>query len=439
MNGLPDREGLQVNLFRRRKADLALYTDEGAPRDREGNVYEEEYPTPEGMYSVTMHGYLGGRWVQNADGRALNGHEIADIIRADPNYHGQPIYLVVCDAGRGRIQFAQELANAMKVDVYASNVIVQLDGRFPTKGAPSYTYIALINEDNPHLPQKRFDRFRPGLDIAQIRENGKLVFGPGVGLGRRPGTPAAPPPPGQLATTDRQGPRQTRQSPARLAREQNGMSDDELHALLLHARDLHDGGAMMDADRVTLAWYLRYFQPSGEVTALRTDLEARGDIPSYEVVRHDLADFIDYLEAAPPADPDAYKAEHGLTFREHLVQNQVDTITVFSLEHQIEIGSLPYDEAPGAWLDDGPAGGETTSHRKTVIDTTGLPGVEPLPRVAANEGRNAALAALSGTPDLRWQKRVLDVPANDETTADAESTSGGALDGFVQLHRKDRP
>lgn len=260
LNPLPGREGLQVNLFRRRKPDLALFTDEGVPRDKAGNPFSEEFPIPEGMYAITMHGYEGGRWVQYSDGRALNGREMADIIRADvdehgqPVFKGQPIFLVVCDAAMGRVQFAQELANALGVDVYASTVMMQTYGSFPSRGAPSYDSIRLIAPEMKHLPPVRFERFRPGLDIVEIRENGKLVFAPDVGLGRRPGTPIDP----------------------------------------------------------------------------------------------------------------------------------------------------------------------------------GLPGMEPLPRIAVNQGRNAALAALSGTPDLRWHQRLLDVPANDES-AEGAGMPSRALDGFVQL------
>ncbi|HEX6706134.1 MAG TPA: hypothetical protein VF169_15335 [Albitalea sp.] len=187
LNAAPGRSVLRLNLFSRRRVDLMLFAPGERLQDRHGLPVDEEFPIPEGMYAINMHGADGGRWAYGPDGRPLDGRQLAAIIRASAGYEGQPIFMLVCQAGEGRVQLAQELANALGVDVYAADADVIYRGRQQVDDPGlAFGSVSLNRGSNVHnVPS--FSRYRPGLDIGLIREGGQVVFGPGVGLGRRPG------------------------------------------------------------------------------------------------------------------------------------------------------------------------------------------------------------------------------------------------------------
>ncbi|HEY9068293.1 MAG TPA: DUF4781 domain-containing protein, partial [Burkholderiaceae bacterium] len=170
LNAASGRGRLGLNLFRRRLADLSIYTEAGRPRGNDGQPVREAIPVPEGMYAAEMHGAEGGRWVQGEDGSALTAREVAAMIRADPKWKGQDVFLTVCHAGDGKVQFAQELANALRVDVYAADVEVKLNGTRQTGDLSTSFTRASLGDPVHDGVQPRYARYRPGLDIVQITE-----------------------------------------------------------------------------------------------------------------------------------------------------------------------------------------------------------------------------------------------------------------------------
>ena len=180
---------LAVNVFRRRAADLRLFSDEHRGVNvRTGQHVDEEFPVPEGYYAIETHGADTGRWVLGPDGRAMNAAEVADLVRQDPDWQGRPVFLNICQAGEGRVQFAQELASELGVDVYGADGQVKLGGRALADGSDTaISSLSLANTPgNEHQPAPTFRRYRPGLKIVGITEGGREVFGPGRGLGVRP-------------------------------------------------------------------------------------------------------------------------------------------------------------------------------------------------------------------------------------------------------------
>jgi LysM repeat protein len=206
LNAPGNRNGLGVNLFPRRAADKTLFAP-GGESSFQGKAYGEDMPVPPGLYALEMHGWEGGRWVEDDGGTARTAGEIAPLIAADPKWGGRDLFLIVCQAGEGRVQFAQELANALGVNVYAA------DGDVVLEGAPLARIKGRVDsgmslgqpEGNPHQPRTRFERYRPGLDIVTIRENGRVVYDaasdsqPGIGLGQRPGGMVHSPQGGRVA------------------------------------------------------------------------------------------------------------------------------------------------------------------------------------------------------------------------------------------------
>ena len=185
---------LAVNVFRRRAADLRLFSDEHrGVNERTGQKVDEEFPVPEGYYAIETHGADTGRWVMGPDGRAMNAAEVAALVRQDPRWEGRPVFLNICQAGEGRVQFAQELASELGVDVYGADGQVKLGGR-ALADAPDTAISSLSlarTPSNEHQPAPTFRRYQPGLKIVGITEGGREVFGPGKGLGVRPEFDAA--------------------------------------------------------------------------------------------------------------------------------------------------------------------------------------------------------------------------------------------------------
>jgi len=195
LNAAPGKNTLRVNTFRRRPADHRLFSEGHEPlSNKTGLPVTHEFPVPEGYFAIEGHGVDGGRWMEGTDGLAENAKEVAVGVRQNPRWQGQPIFLVPCQGGAGVVQFAQELANELKVDVYPADGNVTMRGYHPrgeTEAAISWLW---LEKPTTHevVPDPSFHRHipGPGLDIVGITEGigtAKVeVFAPDVGLGRRP-------------------------------------------------------------------------------------------------------------------------------------------------------------------------------------------------------------------------------------------------------------
>ena len=78
----------------------------------------------EGYFDVAMHGQVDGVCF-GTDRPSMTARELARTIQHDPSYDGGPIRLLCCDVGKpgmnGEYCFAEELANALGVEVLASD------------------------------------------------------------------------------------------------------------------------------------------------------------------------------------------------------------------------------------------------------------------------------------------------------------------------------
>lgn len=83
-----------------------------------------DVPPVPGQYTIDMHGAEGS--VRIGQDR-LTAEDLATIIKADPNWHGEPIRLLACNTGLNPDGFAQQLADLLGVTVHAPDGYVQLD------------------------------------------------------------------------------------------------------------------------------------------------------------------------------------------------------------------------------------------------------------------------------------------------------------------------
>ncbi|WP_446224377.1 hypothetical protein ACTWPB_04050 [Nocardia sp. IBHARD005] len=100
--------------------DIGLDTPAGrayyAPSDtRLRNSALSLSPTP-GRYTLDLH---GSPQSASVDGTSLSAADLAALVRADPNWNGEPIHLFSCNTGQESDGFAQQLATELGVDVYA--------------------------------------------------------------------------------------------------------------------------------------------------------------------------------------------------------------------------------------------------------------------------------------------------------------------------------
>ena len=84
---------------------------------------------PSGVYSVAAHGavYTNGSsagYIEGPNGEHYYPQQLADYIKKDPNWKHQPIDLRSCSTGKGANSFAQQLANALGVNVSAPTDIL---------------------------------------------------------------------------------------------------------------------------------------------------------------------------------------------------------------------------------------------------------------------------------------------------------------------------
>jgi RHS repeat-associated protein len=96
--------------------------------------------------SVVVHGKADGKGFVDAKGNDLPTHELAKLIRANPDYEqGKKIELLSCQSGKGPNPAAQDLADILNSDVVA-----------PTD---DITIISTI--DHPIAPGVKFKTFEP--------------------------------------------------------------------------------------------------------------------------------------------------------------------------------------------------------------------------------------------------------------------------------------
>lgn len=117
-------------------------------------------PQP-GYYVVDLHGTadrakVGSRW--------LEVDEVADLVRAAPDWHGQDVFLMSCDAGRRDDGFAKQLADRLQVEVAAPDKLAWSD--FAVDGpAQPYSSDAVLTASGIPCPVKpptgTFLTFRP--------------------------------------------------------------------------------------------------------------------------------------------------------------------------------------------------------------------------------------------------------------------------------------
>lgn len=98
--------------------------------------YAAKVVEPPGMLDVAAHGNPMAIQVGHV---AVNHRVFAALIRRNPQFTGQPIRLLSCSTGASPDGFAQHLANALGVPVYAPNNVLWVapDGVI-TIGAKSY-------------------------------------------------------------------------------------------------------------------------------------------------------------------------------------------------------------------------------------------------------------------------------------------------------------
>lgn len=87
---------------------------------------------PAGYYSVSGHG--NPNVMAGPNGEILAPLDLANMIKKDPNFRNQPVYLDACSTGKGTNSFAQQLANSLGVTVRAPTDDVTAWNVFPFSG-----------------------------------------------------------------------------------------------------------------------------------------------------------------------------------------------------------------------------------------------------------------------------------------------------------------
>ena len=153
-----------------------------------------ELPARPGMYTMDIHGHPDK--VTFLD-RPLTEHDLAALIRNDPNWNGQPVWLFSCETGQLDDGFAQRLADELGVVVVAPTEIAvsDEDGNFfvaTETGTDAY------GEPVYHSPPDGvWRKFVPASRLAPGEVSGEVVdmdpqTGTGSGRTSRPGTGPLP-------------------------------------------------------------------------------------------------------------------------------------------------------------------------------------------------------------------------------------------------------
>lgn len=88
-------------------------------------------PKKDGYFDIAAHGATN--YIEYGEsGKIMSARELANIIKRDPTYNGEKIRLLSCDTGATDDGFAQDLANALGVEVEAPNdvLLVAPNGKF---------------------------------------------------------------------------------------------------------------------------------------------------------------------------------------------------------------------------------------------------------------------------------------------------------------------
>jgi RHS repeat-associated protein len=106
------------------------------PNDPKGPYQEANAGPATQNYSVGAHGNQRG--IIDADGHKMSARDLARKIIDDPNYTpGEPVDLLACRTGRGKNNFAQQLANELGADVNAPNDYIWYYPNGSTQVAPA--------------------------------------------------------------------------------------------------------------------------------------------------------------------------------------------------------------------------------------------------------------------------------------------------------------
>jgi hypothetical protein len=153
----------------------------------------------------------------------------------------------------------------------------------------------------------------------------------------------------------------SRGSAARAERAARGVTDSERQAWLATALAYYDREEACphsrgESDHQILSQYLRYFEDTPTIRAVRAELEANKGFPPPEEIWLDLADFLDYMATPRSLDTTEFFAEHGVRLRESMTHSQAHTMGQFHMWYDIMEGEPPSDHDAGAWLRGGASG-----------------------------------------------------------------------------------
>jgi hypothetical protein len=135
-----------------------------APGDELLSQVHDVPPMP-GEYTIDMHG--GPDFVRIGTDR-LTAEDLAALIRADPNWHGEPIRLLACETGQNANGFAQQLADHLGVTVHAPSDFVGLDA--------DGLYVSITELDENGIPRPvmpatgKFYAFEPTVVAEPVGE-----------------------------------------------------------------------------------------------------------------------------------------------------------------------------------------------------------------------------------------------------------------------------
>lgn len=105
--------------------------------------YSKKVKPIDGYEDIAIHGDWSGFSINDSNGNEIESYtpkEFAEILKEDPNYHGGNVRLLSCETGAKGAVAAQQLADALNVDVLAPTDVLFIDfnGKM-TIGPDEYT------------------------------------------------------------------------------------------------------------------------------------------------------------------------------------------------------------------------------------------------------------------------------------------------------------
>ena len=127
----------------------------------------KEFVAPEGYFRISARG-LHNSTVLGLTGDENTPTELAQQIRENPAYQGQPIVLMSDFAGRGDTSFAQHLANEMDVEVFAPQEALAFDdqGKVAFESAPR-RFVPTSETIEPHDAGGRYSGLPPLSELQK--------------------------------------------------------------------------------------------------------------------------------------------------------------------------------------------------------------------------------------------------------------------------------